>query len=50
MSDLYEKRRVEVNPFRWLPLTVGSALLNHRVRRRLAPTVVVSRRALDHSP
>jgi hypothetical protein len=50
-NRLYEERRIGVNLWRWLPATVGPALINSRLRRRLAPTVVVvSRPRVRHSP
>jgi hypothetical protein len=51
MMRLYEQRRIGVNLWRWLPATVGPALIKSRLRRRLAPTVVVVSRPRDrHSP
>jgi hypothetical protein len=38
---LYEQRRIGVNLWRVLPAIVVPALINNRLRRRLAPTVVV---------
>jgi hypothetical protein len=37
----YEQRRFEPNHSRWLAAAVVPALINSRLRRRLAPTVVV---------
>jgi hypothetical protein len=52
MMRLYEKRKVEFKPTGWRILAgvVGAVLVNQGLRRRLAPTVVVSRRSQDHSP
>jgi hypothetical protein len=41
VNSVYEQRRIEVNLWRRLPAIVGPALINSRLRRRLAPTIVV---------
>jgi hypothetical protein len=51
MSRFYEQHRVDVNPLRWLPAIAGAALINNRLRRHLAPTVVVVSRPRErHNP
>jgi hypothetical protein len=48
---LYEERRIGMNLWRVLPAIVGPALINNRLHRRLAPTVVVlARPPARHSP
>jgi hypothetical protein len=50
-SRFYAQHRVEVNPWRWLPAIVGAALIDNRLRRRLAPTaVVLARQRVGHNP